>query len=393
MEWEKAKRKWLDQLLLVKEEIVERHMTDMLSFGDPVSHYYRHYEKQQRSGINSLLTTSFEQLFTVQCDYEMYVKHLSVEAYKWGETWAKADIPKEVLLQVLFHLREHTFAGVLRCLRTCDDEGIKEQATARIHDMLNLRYHHTMRGYLAYKDKLINHLHQQKIGVIGQMAAGMAHEIRNPLTAFQGFLQLMKKGLEQKDQEVDREGFIQYIQICQHEVEALESLVTNFLILARKNEDSAQKKKTVELRELLQRVHDVSRHYVIEKDVNLEFHYDRLHYPVKVIPSYVEQICLNLIKNAVDAVSIAGDVRVGMRLTQPQTHVVITVMDNGCGIPEERMKYLFEPFYTTREKGTGIGLSVCKKLVEELDGQIRVQSKEGFGTTVEIWLKTEPVTV
>ncbi|MFF0830711.1 ATP-binding protein [Brevibacillus sp. NPDC003359] len=99
----------------------------------------------------------------------------------------------------------------------------------------------------------------------------------------------------------------------------------------------------------------------------MSFAYAEPHFQVWVIPSYVEQICLNLIKNAIDAVAY-----------------------NGCGISEQRQKHLFEPFYITKEKGTGIGLSVCKKLIEEMGGKIDIQSTVGVGTRVEILFAVPP---
>lgn len=87
-----------------------------------------------------------------------------------------------------------------------------------------------------------------------------------------------------------------------------------------------------------------------------------------------------------DAVATNGIVRVHTSLLASESTVCVTIEDNGCGISEQRKKHLFEPFYTTKEKGTGIGLSVCKKLIEEMGGQIEVYSTEGKGTRVELRL-------
>ncbi|RNB79101.1 sensor histidine kinase [Brevibacillus nitrificans] len=376
-----ATPKCLKNLMAALDAIVDKHMEIMLSFGEPISRYYRQYEYQQRIGIQGLLTETFHQLFTEADEFEVYQQVLAIEGYKWGERWAQAEIPKEVLLEVLYQLRHQIFQVVREI---CENSERKEGVLARVHDILNLRYHHTIRGYLAYKDQQISHLHQQKIGIIGQMAAGMAHEIRNPLTAINGFLQLMQTSISQEQSIREQERFKQYINICQHEVQALEQLVSSFLILARKNETVEMQNKRVELRPLLERVHELAKHYVVEKDVQLSFHYDHEEYQVWAIPSYVEQIGLNLIKNAVDAVQTSGEVRVSMQRGGTETQVVVSVEDNGCGIPEQRLRHLFEPFYTTKEKGTGMGLSVCKQLIEEMGGSIVVESKVGVGTRVDI---------
>lgn len=105
-----------------------------------------------------------------------------------------------------------------------------------------------------------------------------------------GFLQLMQTSISQEQSIREQERFKQYIGICQHEVQTLEQL----LILGRKNETVEMQNKRVELRPLLERVNELAKHYVVEKDVQLSFHYDHEEYQVWAIPSYVEQIGLNL---------------------------------------------------------------------------------------------------
>lgn len=184
--------------------------------------------------------------------------------------------------------------------------------------------------------------------------------------------------------------FEQYIQICQHEMQSLNNLVTSFLILARQNETGNSQNEIVELRPLMERVHELAKHYVMEKDVRLSFSCAEPHVQVWAIPSYVEQICLHLTKNAMDAVAHNGSVTINTATSPQQSFVSVTIEDNGCGISEQRQKHLFEPFYITKEKGTGIGLSVCKKLLEEMGGKIHIQSTVGVGTRVEILFAIPP---
>lgn len=236
-------------------------------------------------------------------------------------------------------------------------------------------------------NQITQNMHQQKISVMGQMAAGMAHEIRNPLTSIHGFTQFMKKGIEEGNMEP--ETFLLYLGICQEEIKAIEGLVANFLILARKNEQAIIEIKPIHLQTVLNRVHELSKHFVIEKDVFLTFRYDDENSWVSGVGTHIEQIALNLVKNAVDAVSVGGKVSLRTSIDQRAKQAVISIQDNGSGIPAERMQHLFELFYTTKEKGTGIGLSVCKKLLDEMNGTIYIHSEEGFGTTVTFCL---PVT-
>lgn len=383
-EWVSVRDRWLSPLLIAAEEIVELHMNEMFAYGEPVSRYYRKFQQQQRMGIHGLLTEAVQQLFAEEGEYTKYLQELPRKSYVLGEKWAEKEIPQQVLLQAMYNLRHHAYEGVRRA---CTEAQARETLLSRLHEVLSVRYHHMMRGYMASKDQKISHLHKQKLGIIGQMAAGMAHEVRNPLTTICGFLQLMRKSLEQENPSAaDRERFIEYIQICQHEVQTLDKLVTSFLILARKNEAVNNRNEIVELHPLLDRVHELAKHYLVEKDVNLYFHYWPEPVRVWAIPDHVEQICHNLIQNAMDAVATNGIVRVHTSFLASESTVCVTIEDNGCGISEQRKKHLFEPFYTIKEKGTGIGLSVCKKLIEEMGGQIEVYSTEGKGTRVELRL-------
>lgn len=144
------------------------------------------------------------------------------------------------------------------------------------------------------------------------------------------------------------EMFEQYIQICQHEMQSLNNLVTSFLILARQNETGNSQNEIVELRPLMERVYELSKHYVMEKDARLSFSYAEPHVQVWAIPSYVEQICLHLIKNAIDAVAHNGSVTIYTETSPQRSFVSVTIEDNGCGISEQRQKHLFEPFYITK---------------------------------------------
>ncbi|MFY0546345.1 sensor histidine kinase [Brevibacillus sp. H7] len=299
-----------------------------------------------------------------------------------GETgWAT----KDVVLEINHNSRTYIFHHLLKILEQEPDVQIKSLLIERLHEVNSLRFISYMRGYLMVKDNQIDTLHQQKISIMGQMAAGMAHEIRNPITSFQGFVQLMKQDLMRGN--FDPETFLQYLTICQEEIKVLEGLVSNFLILARKNETVNKQLEMIRLQPILERINQLSKHFVIEKDVNLSFCYNGQKKAVWGVASYIEQICLNLIKNAVDAVGVRGDVRVTAVDDAPSEQVVIEFTDNGCGIAEERMKHLFEPFYTTKEKGTGIGLSVCKQLIEEMGGQINIRSTVGTGTKIEVRLQ------
>jgi two-component system, sporulation sensor kinase E len=105
-------------------------------------------------------------------------------------------------------------------------------------------------------------------------------------------------------------------------------------------------------------------------------------------PNQLKQVFINMLKNAIEVMPKGGMVRVTIKQIDEQ-HIQISITDQGCGIPEDKIKKLGEPFYTTKERGTGLGLMVSYKIIEEHQGKIEVKSQVGVGTTFYITLPTE----
>ncbi|WP_176560208.1 sensor histidine kinase [Brevibacillus dissolubilis] len=380
-----SKKKLLPHLLSIIPVLLEHHITLLRKFDgtkpdiEDVSNRFR----------NNLVFL-FNAVFLDEAGFALAKAETEEDTYQRGKyfgrkTWSTLH----TILEINHHSRLKLLHYVLECLAHEPDHQVNGLIIKRLNELLSIRQKSYVVGYLTEKNEQMNHLHQQKIQVMGQMAAGMAHEIRNPLTSFQGFLQLMKQNIERG--QTDPEAFLRYLNICLDEVKTVEGVVSNFLILARKNEDVENQLHPLELRTVLNRIHELTKHFVIEKDVLLQFHFDADSYWIRGVPSYIEQIALNLIKNAVDAVPIGGQVMVNTCQDPTGKSVTIQIIDNGCGISPKRMLHLFEPFYTTKEKGTGIGLSVCKKLVDEMGGTIELVSTENIGTCVEVKLQLEAV--
>ncbi|WP_051556438.1 ATP-binding protein [Alkalihalobacterium bogoriense] len=220
-------------------------------------------------------------------------------------------------------------------------------------------------------DELIRR--SDKLSVVSQLAAGVAHEIRNPLTVISGFLQVMKK---QKREDTS------HIEIMLSEIERINVIISEFLLLAK---PQAEKMELVNLQTVIEEVITLLNTSAIIKNVLITSNYE-LHAPlIKGEKNQIKQVLINLLKNAMEAMESGG--RVQVILKQPTNgQVSIRVVDNGIGIDESKLKKLGEPFFTTKEQGTGLGLMISHKIIEFHKGSITFDSKVGKGTTVDVRL-------
>ncbi|MFD1736994.1 ATP-binding protein [Bacillus salitolerans] len=212
-------------------------------------------------------------------------------------------------------------------------------------------------------------LQSEKLSLAGQLAAGIAHEIRNPLTSIKGFLQMIKAGY-QKDS---------YIDIMTKELDRIELIASELLLLAK---PQINQYKPVEIGHLLKEVVSILDTESIMNDVEVTFFSEYEDLIINGDPNQIKQVFLNFIKNAIDASSKGQNVQI--KLLKEEEHALILVKDYGVGIPEEKLGQLGQPFYSTKEKGTGLGLMVSYNIIENHRGQISVKSKLNEGTTFEV---------
>jgi len=203
------------------------------------------------------------------------------------------------------------------------------------------------------------------------MAAGVAHEIRNPLTSLKGFVQLLQT----------HGGKQEYFSIMLSELNRIEFIISEFLVLAK---PQAVVHRLCEIKPLLDHIITLAKTHAIMKNVQIITQYEPNLPCINAEENQIKQVFLNLLKNAIEAMPNGGEVRVSVR-REEQT-IVISFQDQGCGIPEDRIAKLGEPFYTTKETGTGLGLMVSFKIISHHGGNINVDSKVGVGTTFEVRL-------
>ena len=214
----------------------------------------------------------------------------------------------------------------------------------------------------------------EKLALLGQMAAGIAHEIRNPLTSIRGFIQLFK----------DHQLKDQYFDIVFSELDRINAIVSEFLVLAK---PTATLHTERDITVLLNDIVTLIGTQTILNNVQIAIEYENDLPKVSCEENQLKQVFLNLLKNAVEAMPNGGNIEVKVR-KKKEGQISIQIKDEGVGIPSERISTLGEPFYTTKEKGTGLGLMTCYKIIESHHGFLDIHSTVNKGTTIEIILPT-----
>jgi two-component system sporulation sensor kinase A len=216
------------------------------------------------------------------------------------------------------------------------------------------------------------------LSIAGNLAAGVAHEVRNPLTVIRGFIQLFK----QQDNENSH-----YFDIILKEVDRIEFIISEFLMLS-KPQSVTYKENSIQ--KIIQHTVALFETQAIMKNIEIIAIYDDNLPLIECEENQLKQVFINLLKNAMEAMPAGGAITVEVK--RREEGIVIFFTDQGCGIPVEKISKLGEPFYTTKEKGTGLGLMVSYNIIKNHKGKIKVTSTPGEGTSFEIFLPLTPVT-
>ncbi len=211
------------------------------------------------------------------------------------------------------------------------------------------------------------------LAAIGQLAAGVAHEVRNPLTVIKGFIQLFQ--INKEDQE-------KYFDLMLSEIERIEAILQEFLSIAKTDELSTEKKN---LYQIFKNVVSLINTKAIMTNIQVELYADSKDIIIECSENQLKQVFINILQNSIEAMPDGGRISIHIKEIG-KDGIIISVIDKGIGIPEERIKRLGEPFYSTKEKGTGIGLMLSYKIIESHQGNISIMSEVGVGTTVTIYL-------
>lgn len=234
--------------------------------------------------------------------------------------------------------------------------------------------------YREQQERLVRLHRADRLAAMGQLAAGVAHEVRNPLTAIRSTMQYMGSTLEPAKKELVEELI--------GEVDRIDQIISGLLNLARTN---TLQRAAVDLTEILEQTARFLDHRARKQGVKIVESHDEGDIFVDADPNQLKQVLLNLILNALQALGDRGTIRLEATVEgddSPGTKrsARIRIIDNGPGIPEEILRNVLDPFFTTKSDGTGLGLSICHNIIEQHSGRLDIKSEVGEGTTVSIVL-------
>ncbi|AYC29060.1 PAS domain-containing sensor histidine kinase [Paenisporosarcina cavernae] len=231
-----------------------------------------------------------------------------------------------------------------------------------------------LRDRSSQMKKELDLTHKDSLSTLGEMAASIAHEIRNPLTSLKGFTKLIEDAIHDDGKP--------YLDIIHSEIERMESILNEFLILSKPKNRS---------------FHFVSISTIVEQIIefmtpqanmnNVQITYECQNKEADCIlgeEAEIKKVFINMIKNAIEVMKSGGHLRVSQKLTEHQ-QVKLTFQDEGCGMSKEVMEKVFTAFYTTKEQGTGLGLSHAYQTMKEHDGSIEVESEVGKGSAFHLY--------
>ncbi|WP_162463304.1 two-component system sensor histidine kinase NtrB [Paenibacillus psychroresistens] len=209
---------------------------------------------------------------------------------------------------------------------------------------------------------------QQHLATIGQIAASIAHDIRNPLTSIQGFIQLIEKN-EQKNEQSN--SYHNYFQIIRSEITRIDTLLREVLMLSKSHTADSDSWSIIHLDGLLERLVLLMDPDALKSNIQIRLHLN--HAPVvRGSEDKLQQVFMNLLRNAIEAISENG--RIDIILKETDGLAIIHFQDTGSGIDETSQDHLFTPFFTTKGEGTGLGLSICQSIIKAYDGEIKVRN-------------------
>ncbi|MFE8700710.1 ATP-binding protein [Cytobacillus sp. FJAT-54145] len=211
----------------------------------------------------------------------------------------------------------------------------------------------------------------EKLSVIGGLASGIVHEIRNPLTAIIGFIQLMKSNPNGE-----------YLDIIYNEIRQIEEITNELLQLSKPSKQSFSLQK---VNHIVKEVIKFSENELFKRRIKISFNgFTDTDTFVLGNKTQLKQVILNLIKNGMEAINRDGEIHVHIK--KDFQNVYISIRDTGIGIPPDTLHKIGQSYFTNKTHGTGLGLMVCLNIIKNHNGQMNIESKESFGTTFTISL-------
>ena len=226
-------------------------------------------------------------------------------------------------------------------------------------------------------------MHSDKLAALGKMGASVAHEINNPLVVVVQKIGWMEDLLDEEDPQKTKnlEEYKKTISKIDYHLERIRKVVHNMLGYARRMEPRFE---AVDINETLDQTIDLLENYALVNNINIQTDLSSSLPIIANDKAQLQQVFLNLISNAIDAISKDGLIEIESRTAD--SHIVVTISDDGPGIPKDQQRRVFEPFFTTKEteKGTGLGLWISYDIMEKMGGTIMFASKVGEGSAFTV---------
>jgi two-component system, sporulation sensor kinase A len=215
-------------------------------------------------------------------------------------------------------------------------------------------------------------LKKEKLSVLGELAAGIAHEVRNPLTSIKGFIQVMRETKRVEES---------YIQIVLEELERINQIISELLILGK---PQSHYYKPFPLNDAVSYVMNLIGHEAMLNNISITLNDSSSRPLIYGDKNQLIQVFINILKNSIEAMPQGGSIDIV--INEKGNAIKICIKDTGVGIPKERLTKIGEPFFTLKEKGMGLGLTTSTKIIQEHKGTLKIDSEVGKGTTVYITL-------
>ena len=265
----------------------------------------------------------------------------------------------------------------------------EKEDLARLSDMLEQKVEERTKQLKEAQAQLVQ---SAKMAAVGQLGAGVAHELNNPLGGILGYAQFMLEKFRRPEFGIeDFKACQRYIESIEREAARCKKIVENLLKFSRR--PISAKPEPLNIAEVIEDTLSITGHQLKLKNIKVNIELKPNLAKVEGVINQLQQVFTNIILNAMQAMSDGGELKISAEniideKSQAPSGVRIEFTDTGCGIPEENLPHMFEPFFTTKqkEKGTGLGLSVSYQIIQDHKGTISIKSQVGKGTTLIITL-------
>lgn len=226
---------------------------------------------------------------------------------------------------------------------------------------------------------------QEKLALIGQLAAATAHETRNPLAVAMGFLQLLEQGIKKN---IAKDKQLSYLNLIKEELQLINKVTEEFLWLGKEKKDELH---LLNINELIKNLIPILENKALSSELKLQLVLEPALPCVNGCPNQLKQIFLNLAQNSFQVLEPQkGRLKIKTAYLAKEQQVLISFSDNGPGMPEEVLEKIFDPFFTTNETGNGLGLFICKRIVDKHQGKIKAENLAEGGAEFIIMLPAYP---